>query len=957
MYDAIKRDLRDHTRWAFAIEIAGVQQRWYSHIPPTGFGGIILDTFWGTNDIPYDDRWGLLEVGDYDWKLDIAGGVVSYQPLEIAIKTDGHEALAGDALHVLGRNGERAAGWTAKVVEDISATAVIELKISRSAPAGWAYPRLIHVDGETMRVAGFAGTGALGDEYRFTGLTRGVGNTPKQPHAPGDLLPGSTVMEHVAFWEGRYATVYAIQMRDDNRTADDWREVMVGVIDAPPHHDGKRITFRIQPLTTLLDMELGTGEQAEPFGLVPNIHRFEPGIACTTEVVLQVLHRAGAGSVDELYLFQHVLAPDGGGPVYKNWPGDGIAEANAAFQAERAGGAPGLVQLAGDAEALAVQVTDFDVDLRSVKLWAYSSYSAWPRIGEPETVAAFGQASDRARMIFGLDLGREVDGYPRREGVGLIETVRAAGQRLPVRHGEWVWSVLKNGVSDFGQAVRGAPNAFYEHGETVIVTTRGVEVPVIGFATIRVDYYDRGLQDTAQTFVRIVTSDEVVVAGVGTVYELTIHPDDIDTVPSFGDWPGLPKTRITPVTVFRGQSPAEVMLQLLEGGTGAQVNGFFDQSVVGANIADRWIDEESFESFTPADGAEEWTSEVPRGVKLNDVIESMLRSMRTAIVMRTGADGRCRMTLISLGPPSDDEVQGELTPADFGVSAPPRNDVDNRTFNRFEAQIALEAGGDRLVQIRDARGVRMAAGAAKTFKIDLRNTRPYTEADLVGEVATRLIPMAGAVFFELGAPRTTWQMQVPRSRMFFVQPGAVFRVTSPRLKDAAGRLKDDAHQPTVVRKTARLTSASMPLLRSVNSPQAMARIVAAHHGVRLAGWNASMLVTAAPTPTSVTVAANEYTALTGGEFDIDGFKVGDKVLAQPRGDQDAVDPLDPLTITALDRDTFSVTFDQAHGLVGPDFAVIVPGRYQDASEHHRQAAYYSDADGFLNADEDGVVLG
>ena len=100
----------------------------------------------------------------------------------------------------------------------------------------------------------------------------------------------------------------------DNRTADDWREVMVGVIDAPPRHDGKRITFRVQPLTTLLDIELGEGESAEPFGLVPHIHRFEPGIACTIEAVVEVLFRAGPGPVDELFLYQHVLAPEGGGP-------------------------------------------------------------------------------------------------------------------------------------------------------------------------------------------------------------------------------------------------------------------------------------------------------------------------------------------------------------------------------------------------------------------------------------------------------------------------------------------------------------------------------------------------------------------------------------------------------------------------------------------------------------------
>lgn len=958
----LRPDLSDHTKWAFAIEIAGLEARWFSHIPPTGFGGVILDTLWGTADVAFDDRWGLLEVGDYDWKIDIAGGVVTYGSIEIAIKTDGHEALTNDALHILGRSGERAAGWTARVIEAISATWVLDLKVAQPAPGGWSYPRLIHVDGEAMRVTGFAGTGAPGDEYRFTGLTRGVGGTPRQAHGPGDLLPGSTVMEHVAFWEGRFATVYAIQLRDDNRTADDWREVMVGIIDAPPRQDGKRITFRVQPLTTLLDVELGAGEEAAPFGLAQNVHRFEPGIACTIEAVVQVLHRAGVGPVDELFLYQHVIAPEGGGPVYKNWPGDGIVEANATFAAEKVGGAPVLVQLVGDAEALSLEVSDIAGDIRSQKLWAYSSLSAWPTLGDPETIAAAPQVPDRARMIFGLDLGREVDGYPRREGVGLTTVVRAGGQRLPVRHGEWVWSVLKNGVPNrYGQAIRGAPNAFYEHGERVIVTTRGVEVPLIGAATIRVDYYDRGLQDTAQVFVRIVDSTEVELPGAGTVYELTIHPDDVGDVPSFGDWPGLPATRITQVTVFRARAPAEVMLHLLESGTGAQVNGFFDQGVVGAGLDQRWIDEESFESFVPPDGAEEWTDEVPRGVKLNDLIESMLRAMRTAIVMRTGADGRCRMTLISLGPPSDDEVQGDLTPADFGVSAPPENDVDDRTFNRFEAQIALAAGGERTVQIPDGRGVRMAAGAAKTFKIDLRNTRPYSEEDLVGEVATRLLPMAGSVFFELGAPRTVWRMEVPRARMFLVQPGAVFRVSSPRLKDAEGRLRDAAHQPTVVRKTARLTSASMPLLRSVSSPQAMARIVAAHHGTRIAGWNASMLVTGAPTPTSVTVAAAEFTALVapGGEveFDIDGFQVGDKVLAQPRGNQDAADPLDPLTIVALDRGTFTVEFDAPHGLVGPDFGVIVPGRYQDGSERHRQAAYYSDADGVLDGGEAGVVLG
>lgn len=924
-------DPRDHERWALALEVAGVQMRPYTHIAPSG--GVTSSTLLNAAGISFVDTPCLQAVGDYAWQMDAEGGIVSYEAIDLELWTDGSDAKTTDAVYTFGRVTQGAAGWTALLFETVEVDDTT-IKVLDAAPSSWSYPRLIQVSGEAMRATAFAGTGGEGDEYRFT-VERGVAFSPTQRHVVALGYPVPRVTEHVVHWSGRYARLLGVRLRSDGTTEDTWREIMVGVLAGPAVETAANaLSLRLLPLTTLLDVEIGAGEAHEPFGLAQNVHVFSPDGPHVIEMMTQTLWRASESPDpvdDELHLYQHQFCP-AGAEVAKQWPA-AIAEANATFAAEvDVEGAP--IRITIDPEGAVVADID-DADVSRYAIWAWSTEAAVANFwgdNPPKTLADnLPPIDDARRLIIGMDLARPQDAYPRREGDAVGQTLRVRGRSVPVRQGEWVWGLELN--ADVRIPVRGAANAFYE-GEPFILAEKPVTVPTDGFATIQVDFFDRGLQDTATVFVRITSVTSTVIDGYGTAYKLYIHDDDLGTVPSFADWPSLPRTRMQQVTVFKAQRPARVLLELLESGTAEGVNGDYDVHPSGAGIHSRWVDEASFFRYPAPDGLDEWTTEAERGKKLEDMFAAILRATRTSLVMLSGDDGYCRITRTKIGPPADTDVVASLTQGDFTISGPGANGMDTRTYTRLHAEVAIEQGGTRQVEVPDLRGAARHFGEARTFKIDLTTSRPIPDNDPTGQIVARLLPLAGSIFFDLGDPRRTWSGAVPRSRLLLIQPGAAMSFTHPKLKTDV--------EAGITAEVARIMRARCPLMRG-----ASATLTAAHHGKRVTGWNAALLVTAAPSASSVTIDADAYS-----DADIEGWAVGDACYAEPLGDQDN---RTALTITAIAGTT--VTFGGNHGLSGPDFGNIIPALYDSASALHKSAAYYSDADGKLGAaDDEGVLL-
>ena len=947
--------MRDTQRWEILLEIAGLQDRFYSHSRPN-VGGIILTGLEELNGVipaiyaPFTDMSGIVDVSDYSWELDTVGGVVQYEPITVNIATGGRDARYVDPDRSLGRRGEQSAGWTARLLVTLEADdTTSDLIVDTQAPATWAYPRVIHVDMEAIGVNSFLGTGTALDPWRFTQVfrPRGLGNTPQQRHVTSPILPSPLVSEKIAFWVGRRAILYVRKLYG-NGGGEGWKQLMIGVLDRAPESQKGRFRVDIQPITTLLDVEMGVNE-SDTIGLSQFVHRFEPGAQNVVTVGVELAQEwDGVSKVPAAgkFLFQHSFAT--AGPLATLWPSDAVADVNAAWAAEAANPlVPVTMSISGDAVdgwVILAQNKVGSVFMESL----VSMTSSWGRFGGgwDDILSGAGENApgEQALCIFGFDLSQENQSYEP-------PSVRFPNSPVTNEYDRPFWrrtSIVKNGAplpagvnTQERLRIKGLPIAFYQRGESIILADGPVLIPPGGSAVIEVDRWDRAAQGMVINTIKIIASTLVAIPGHGDAYELTIDPQYVPR--SFGDWPGMPKTTIRRVTQFLSEPPGVVLLKLLQGGTGTGVNGTYDVNPDGANIEARWLDEPSFLALTPPDGADEWSPMIDGDSTVDKMIGDMLKVMSAAIVMRVGNDGRCRLTLISVGPASDAEVLGTLDAADLAISGPGTNEVDGRTYNRIEFKITLTQGGERTVVIMDTRATNMDGGTAKTLKLDLRTAAPFPEDDLTGLANTRLLPIAAKVFFTSGTPRTMWRASAPRADLTLMPPGGVYRFTNPRL-----RADDGSHG--VVAQAARIVRATIPIMDG-----AAARITAVRHPARLAGRNAALNVVGTTDPFTVTVEANAYTAELSptGEIqtDLSYFNAGDAVLLRPRGDHDSQVQAVITAIAGL-----NVTLDVAHPFTA-HFGTVVPAAYDLQSVQHKSLASYSDAQGELGtANAEGVKL-
>tara|TARA_Y100001973_G_scaffold23074_1_gene34481 strand:+ start:120 stop:542 length:423 start_codon:yes stop_codon:yes gene_type:complete len=121
-----------------------------------------------------------------------------------------------------------------------------------------------------------------------------------------------------------------------------------------------------------------------------------------------------------------------------------------------------------------------------------------------------------------------------------------------------------------------------------------------------------------------------------------------------------------------------------------------------------------------------------------------------------------------------------------------------------------------------------------------------------------------------------------------------------------------------------------------------------YYGTLGAGWNASAKITSIDSPSSVIVAANEFSdrSPTGDSVkDVQGFAAGDKVDHLPVGDHDG---RASHTIQSVDVAANRIVFTANHGIAVAG-GTIEPPIYDDASTPRQAQAYLSDSSGELGA--------
>jgi hypothetical protein len=195
-----------------------------------------------------------------------------------------------DPGEVLSKLGKRSVDFWAQLITSLDQdNAVTTIEIDRDH-AAVTVPSIVHIGSEAFYVIGKAGTGGVGDPWRFTLATRGVAETQIQQHAV-NIVTGQQPLVYwsannlgCANWRSRRARLEMAQVKSDG-TLSDFVEIIRGFVDATPRVDGDglRITLELLPFTTLLDNKLATKTTITETQLVQGWHYFEYPFASTLE--------------------------------------------------------------------------------------------------------------------------------------------------------------------------------------------------------------------------------------------------------------------------------------------------------------------------------------------------------------------------------------------------------------------------------------------------------------------------------------------------------------------------------------------------------------------------------------------------------------------------------------------------------------------------------------------------
>jgi hypothetical protein len=250
-------------RRVFALQIAGLQYRYHSIVPPSSTN---LTANIATS-IAYEDVQAIVSVGAFTSEIDPSGGVASHSPLsiELSITKDG---TASDPGVIFGRVGKRSSGVSqANLEEDITFASLPQTFDIDQDLSALSVPRLMHVGAETFRCNIINTTSLTFDQ-------RAVGGSQYQSHQIG--LQGSsvpTVSTAITTFRGRRCKLY-VASQDSSGQVSDYVEIINGFIESSPYvENGEVVSLSILPLVCLMDTELADQKKGRTF-LLQGKHYF-----------------------------------------------------------------------------------------------------------------------------------------------------------------------------------------------------------------------------------------------------------------------------------------------------------------------------------------------------------------------------------------------------------------------------------------------------------------------------------------------------------------------------------------------------------------------------------------------------------------------------------------------------------------------------------------------------------
>jgi len=627
-----------------------------------------------------------------------------------------------------------------------------------------------------------------------------------------------------------------------------------------------------------------------------------------------------------------VITPRAGVVGLKTWPEDVLTALDGWAPGDHTGADGAWVDVQIDEPAQAVALAVNTTLARPFRLLFFGQ-NAWDQSFGPRPA----EVAHAARLLhYPIDLADPAD---TRHASTLADRNSAPAG--------WTRTVAVNAGTEPSLPIRGiCAGGWYQSGERYILADGEILIPALGAATVEITYHDRARGEQARVLCRIVSSTALA-AG----YALEVHPQDRADLPSFGNWGDGEPVTISPAVRFTARPDRDVLLTVLHSNGGAQAtDATWDREAFGGGLLTADVDQASFSATPAPPGLGQWSPFVERGKRLRDIIEPILKCTSTALVMRRDAQGRCRLTRISVGIESAAEASETITAGEWIAAPAPKTEPDRKIINRFELTTnhADNGAGDGQITLEfEDRASHAANGDGDTLKVELRGL--YLDGTDPAEASATFRDLVARWAELSGYARKGWVGECSIGKAWRIGVGSTILVSSPLLRGAKSAFG-------VTGAAARVVEFQTPLWPTDG---AAARLRMMNHGANATAWAPALLAVSTSNATTVTVAANEYSAdehpVTGAALvDLDFFSEGDAVIVRQRYDQDTY----VLTaIGSINRSTRKLVFDDAHALtVLAGMGTIEPATYDSQSAAislsgfaHNALATIADSSGELGA--------
>lgn len=988
-----------HGRRVFVLQIAGLRIRYMSH--DLDLSGSNLDQSIATG-ISYQNVTGLVSVGSFSGSIDPAGGIASYQGVSVTLASRGARGASTDPHVVFGRCGSRSSVTRAKLTQSIKyeTNAPILANVDRDLRGQIITPSIVHIGAESFRCSGVTsnklliGARAVGGSQRQAhAITLGGTNSPEVTTEittfrgrrcslfAAHQYPDGGLSDFVQVVNG---------FIDNTPQVEEASEVSFSIL--PLVALASSASAAIGVTTNLLHdyhyfsttgnhLEwawrlIGTSRQARitsiDTAVTPNVAQLDVDIA-------QELNR----------LFD-ISLPHGDSGVHPRFPSLGIVGGNRSvspISITSNAPSPGCA-IEFDSASVNLYVNDYleirpQVEIKRIKIaeetlvqWTQAvnsqlqltlsstqgisgQWGRWALDGSDvvavqnadptpfQTQMLMWSAREKVEPLDGR-YWTAAAGYPALDDylrlnypIQLTEQATLDIGRAGASNRNGPQVLLESTLGRTGRTrssripLGGVALAWYQVVEPLILVEGSIGLPTAPDGNdydVEVKYFNRVAGEMQKQWFK--ATHEVTATFQGDavgVYILLSRDVYLNDNNSFGDWQGQERCLISRGARYDQIRPGELLLRLLESGGGFQVNGDYDLFPIGLGIPSSEIDEASFIAYDSTALFSLSGDLSSEGTDLEEQISGVLKMMGCALIMhRDETSGSSLLRLQPLGAENRRFLDATITEADWIADPPPRwstfEDIVTQVVYQFEwDEVEEKYRASRTFTNQEA--VNRYGGELKKIGISVRGLRLRDIGEGAGDSFGFFLPTSARLFNLFSNPAREWAGSIGTGASMFLDVGSYVGVTSKHLKGY-----DDSFGVT---NGIGFVKAIHQDLMGEGCQLEMISL-----GISPVCWNASALVTATPTSSSVTIASAQFS-----EDDASYFAAGDVVDYLPEGNEDGA--LTGLTILSVVGQT--ITFTTNHG-ISASGGTLEPTTYASASATHK-------ADAFMASNDALPVLG